>query len=251
MQTSLSGKTALVTGASNGIGRAIAAKLADSGAAVGVHYFRNRSDAEETVRQIQSRGGSAIAVQGDLTKEADAEAVIAAVAAAFGPIHILINNAGDHIGRCTLDEMTAEFWDSTMDLNIRSAFFCTRAAVKQMPDGGRIVNIASSAGFNGGGPGSTAYSAAKGAVVSWTRALAKELAPRQITCNGAAPGFIDTRFHQIHNTPETLKERMQGVALGRMGRPEEVAALTAFLASDLAGYITGEVVHINGGQYFG
>lgn len=251
MEITLEGKAALVTGAGTGIGRAIALQLGRSGAAVAVHYHRSAAGAEEVVGAIREAGGRAVAVQGDLTREEEVDRVIAEAVAAFGRVDILVNNAGDLMARHTTVEMEPAFWDSVLDLNMRSAFLCTRAALKAMPDGGRIVNMTSLAGYNGGGPGASAYCAAKGAMVSWTRALAKELAPRKITVNGVAPGYVDTRFHEVHSSPAALEAGLQGVPLGRMGRPDEVAALAAFLASGLAGYITGEVVHINGGQYLG
>ena len=251
MEIDLTGQKAVVTGASTGIGRATAVALASAGADVAVHYGSSREEAEKTAREIESHGRRAILVQGDFREaESAAAAVEQAVAGLGSPVDILVNNAGSLIARKAVDEMDAALWNDVIALNLSSIFFATKAALPHLAVGARIVNVSSIAGRTGGGPGAFAYAAAKGGVMSLTRGLAKELAPRQIRVNAIAPGVIETPFHEHFSTPQILETLRQGIPLGRIGTAAECAGVVLFLVSPLSSYITGETVDINGGQWF-
>lgn len=251
MKIDLTGKVALVTGGARDIGRAISLALADSGAAVGVNYHASGDKASQVVREIESNGGKAIALQGDVTSSADIARMIDALGKSFGNhIDILINNAGGLLARKKLDEMDEAFWDSVLALNLKSVFLVTKAVVPVMPEGSTIVNLASLAARDGGGGGALAYSAAKGAVLTLTRGLSKELAPKKIRVNCVSPGMIDTKFHDTFTSPEVRKTVASRTSLGREGTPEDVANAVLFMASDASAYITGESIEINGGIYF-
>lgn len=242
------GKTAIITGGGRDIGRACALKLASEGASVAVNYFASSAGAEATVAAIEAQGGKAIAVQGDLNRQSDAEALVSKTVEAYGSVDILVNNAGGLIARKTLAEMELSHWQAVMDLNVTSTFLMIKACLPHMSDGA-IINLASQAGRDGGGTGAVAYGAAKGAVMTMTRGLAKELGPR-IRVNALCPGMIDTDFHNIH-TPDAGRRGLEAAApLKRQGSPEDTANLVAFLASDEAAYITGANVDINGGMLF-
>jgi 3-oxoacyl-[acyl-carrier protein] reductase len=247
----LKNQIALVTGASSGIGRATAEALARQGARVAVNYFRNRAGAEQAVDTITGFGGEAMAVAADVTSAAAVAGMVEYVAKQWGPVDILINNAGDLLARRTLAEMTEEYWDQMMSLNLKSVFLCVKAVWEQMAvrKTGCIINVTSISARNGGGPGAAAYSAAKGGLLVYTKSLAKELAPYGIRVNGVAPGVILTPFHDRHSSAETIQKWLTGIPLGRTGTPEEVAGTIAFLASPAAGYITGETIEINGGMW--
>ncbi len=196
--TKLAGKIALVTGAGSGIGRATALCFGDLGMDVAVHYFRNADGAECTVAKLREMGRKAEGFQGDLSQLEDAREVVRGVEERFGKIDVLVNNAGDLVERRPLVEMSEELWRKVLDLNLTSAFFCTQAAAPGMiaRGSGAIVNVSSLAAHNGGGPGSFAYAAAKGGLISFTKAIAKELAPSGIRVNAVAPALIDaTHFH--------------------------------------------------------
>lgn len=245
------GKVAVVTGGSRDIGRAICVKLASEGASVVVNYNNNQADADATVAAVEAAGGKGIAVKADVTKSADVTALIDASKAAFGDkIDVLINNAGGLVARKTLAEMDEEFFNQVMQLNVTSTFLVTQAAAPLMGEGGAIVNLASLAGRDGGGGGAIAYSTSKGAVMTMTRGLAKELGPKGIRVNSLCPGMIATKFHDDF-TPDAVRENVaNSTALKRQGRPEETADLAAYLASDEASYITGANYDINGGLAF-
>ena len=248
--TSVQG-VALVTGGGAGLGRAIALTLGKRGARVAVHYRKSREGAEEVVAALKTAGAEAASFQGDLTKSADVKAMVDAVTAKFGSIDILVNNAGDLIERKPLLEMSEEHFRAVMDVNLTSAFLLCRAAGPGMVlrKRGTIINMSSLAAWNGGGPGAGAYSAAKGAVVSLTKALAKELAPHGIRVNCVAPGLIgETAFHGRFTAPAAFENAAKGVLLGRAGTPDEVATVVAFLASSDASFLTGETIEINGGM---
>lgn len=242
------GKTAIVTGGGRDIGQACAIKLAAEGANVAINYFTSSAGAESTVAEIERLGGNAIAVQGDLNNPADAETLVSKTIDAFGSVDILVNNAGGLIARKTIAEMDLAHWQAVMDLNVTSTFLMVKACLPHMTKGA-IVNLASQAGRDGGGAGAVAYGASKGAVMTMTRGLAKELSPN-IRVNALCPGMIDTDFHNIH-TPDAGRRGLEAAApLKRQGRPEDTANLVAYLASNEAAYITGANVDINGGMLF-
>jgi len=247
----LQNQVALVTGASSGIGRATAEALARQGAHVAVNYCRNRAGAEQAVEVIRKGGGEAFMVHADVTRSADVQAMVAASRERWGRIDILINNAGDLIARRTLADMTEEYWDQIMALNLKSAFLCVKAVWEEMVarKSGCIINVTSIAGRNGGGPGAAAYAAAKGGLLTYTKALAKELAPHGIRVNGIAPGVIATPYHERHSSPELLQKFTASIPLGRIGTAEEVADVIVFLASPAARYLIGETVEVNGGMW--
>jgi len=244
---SLENRVALVTGGSRGIGRAIALELAARGAAVIVNYNKSPEAAEEVVKQIQAAGGKAAAFQADVSDIKQAEALVKFAVETFGDLNILINNAG--ITRDQLIMMMPEAdWDAVIDTNLKSTFNCSKAAVRHMMRKryGRIVSIASVAGQMGN-PGQTNYSASKAGQIGFTKALAREIAARNITVNAVAPGFVDTEILDAMS-PETLELALKMVPLARKGQPEEIAYAVAFLASDQAAYITGQVLGVDGGM---
>lgn len=245
------GKTAVVTGGSRDIGRAICVKLAGEGANVVVNYNSNEADADATLAAIEAAGGKGVKVKADVTKSADVDALVAASREAFGDsIDILVNNAGGLVARKTLEEMDEEFFNFVMQLNVTSTFLACKAAAPFMKEGSAIVNLASLAGRDGGGGGATAYATAKGAVMTFTRGLAKELGPKGIRVNALCPGMIATTFHDKF-TPDAARENVaNSTPLRRQGRAEEAADLVAYLASDEASFITGANVDINGGLAF-
>lgn len=245
----LSGKTAIVTGGGRDIGRACVMRLAKAGANVAINYHKSSEGAESAVKEIEAAGGRAFAMQGDMTKPDDVSAFVARAGAEFGPIHVVMPITGGLLARKTIPEMTVEHWQAVMDVNVLSALLLIQAALPHMTEGGSVVTMASQAGRDGGGGGALAYATAKGAVMTMTRGMAKELAPA-IRVNSLCPGMIDTDFHNIFSKPETRKMVAGNTPLKREGTSEEVAELAVFLASDAARFITGANYDINGGLLF-
>ena len=247
VSAALENRVAVVTGGSRGIGRAVALELAKRGAAVVVNYNKSPEAAEKVAAQITADGGRAAVFQADVSAIEQAAALIKFSVDTFGDLHILVNNAG--ITKDTLIMMMSEDdWDAVVATNLKSTFNCSKAAVKHMMRKryGRIINMASVAGQMGNA-GQTNYSASKAGQIGFTKALAREVASRNITVNAIAPGFVDT---EILNSvpPEMMEAAMKFVPLGRKGQPEEIAYAVAFLASDQAAYITGQVLGVDGGM---
>ena len=251
MDRNLKGKVALVTGGARDIGKAVSLELAAAGAHVVVNTCHSVSAGEETVAKIEADGGSAILVAGDMTVESDVERFVSSAQSAFGDaLHVLVNIAGGLVARRGLAEMEESFLNDVMRLNLNSTFLATKHVAPHMPDGGAIVNCASQAARDGGGPGAAAYATAKGAVTTFTRAMAKELGARNIRVNAVCPGMIDTTFHDTFTKPEVRTTVAAGTALGREGEAAEVGRLVRWLASPEASYVTGANFDVNGGSCF-
>lgn len=244
----LEGKTAIVTGGGRDIGAAVAKKLAAEGAQVAISYFESSVGADEVVAEIVQAGGKALAVQADLNTQAGVDALVGAAIESYGSVDILVNNAGGLVARKTLAEMDLDHWNTVMTLNLTSTFLMTKACLSHMKSGA-IVNIASQAGRDGGGPGAVPYATSKGAVMTMTRGLAKELGP-DIRVNALCPGMIDTDFHNIH-TPDESRRGFEAIApIKRQGHVEDAANLVLFLACDDSAFMTGTNIDINGGMLF-
>ena len=245
-------KTVLVTGGGSGIGKAAALAYAKEGAAVALTYITSAEEAAGVVRDIQAAGGRALAIRADLTRENEVEKVFEQAEGELGALDAVFANAGGIIGRRPTVEMTLDFWREVIDVNLTSTFLTARAAFQRMAPRrqGAIVTMASLAAFNGAGPGAAAYAAAKGAIVAYTRALAKEGGPLGIRVNGVAPGLIATRFHERFNTPQGRRAVVEATPLGCEGAPDDVAQSVLFLSSARSAFVTGEIVQINGGVGF-
>ncbi len=246
----LSGKVALVTGASSGIGAASAQVLAGLGAHVAIGFNSNQKGAEQVRQEILDAGGKAVSIQADVRKADEIRKLAQQAVHEFGPIDILVNNAGSLIERLPITEMTEKRWDEVMTLNLKSAMLCAQAVAPSMIERrtGSIINIVSIAGRNGGGPGSGVYATAKGGLITFTKALAKEMAPHGVRVNAVSPGVIDTPFHEMFSTPEMMANFVKMIPVGRAGSSMEVAKVIAFLASDAASFVVGETIEVNGGQ---
>jgi len=248
----LTGRVALVTGASSGIGAATAITLADLGARVAVGYHLNVEGASEVERRINASGAArAVAMQADVRDVSAIRALVDRVTKELGPIDILVNNAGSLVKRFPIRELTEAGWDDVLTLNLKSAAFCAQAVAASMiaRKRGVIVNVGSVAGHSGGGPGAGPYAAAKAGLAAFTKSLAKELGPHGIRANAVSPGVIDTPFHEVFSTAEMMRNFVGMIPLGRTGTPMECATVIAFLASDAASYILGETIEINGGLF--
>jgi 3-oxoacyl-[acyl-carrier protein] reductase len=245
MTQTLAGKAALVTGAARGIGRAVAVRLAQSGAAVVVNYAGSAQQAQETASLIAAAGGKAVAVQADVSKASDVKRLFDACVTQFGRLDILVNNAGMMFTKPVVEVGEAEF-DRIFAVNVKGTFLCCQEAAKRMSEGGRIVNVSSTTTALML-PGYAAYVATKGAVEQFSHVLAKELGPKQITVNVVSPGPTETELFNQGKTEEQKRGFAQMAALGRLGRPQDIAAAVALLVSDEAGWITGQNIRANGG----
>ena len=244
-------KVAIVTGGGRDIGRAVSLKLAAAGARVCINFANDEASARETLAQVEAAGGRAVLHRADVTRAAEVDGLVQAAREAFGDrIDILVNVAGGLVERRPLDAIDEAFFHRVMDINLTSTFLATRAAVPHMGEGGAIVNFASLAGRDGGGPGSSIYATSKAAVMGFTRAMAKELGPRGIRVNALCCGMIATRFHDDFTRPEVRKAVAAATPLRREGRADEAADVAVYLASDAASFINGANVDVNGGVNF-
>lgn len=246
----LAGKAVLITGASTGIGAALARAYAAQGCKVGLHYNESRASAQELAAEITKTGAEVFLAQGDFSRSADVTRVVEETAAHFGRLDGLVNNAGGMLGRVPYSEMTEEQYDRVMDLNARSVVTACRVAIPWLKkQGGFIVNTSSVAARNGAGGGAGLYGSAKAFVSNVTRGLAKELIGSGIRVNAVAPGLILTPFHERYSTPEQIKGMVATIPQGRAGTAQDCVGAYLFLSSDLlSGYITGQVIEVNGGQ---
>jgi 3-oxoacyl-[acyl-carrier protein] reductase len=252
MINKLSGKNVLITAGAQGIGESITKHMIDSGANVAIHYFSSAETANRLVEYAVNKGQKAIAISGDLTNEADANAIVEKTIGAFGGINVLINNAGSLVARKMLNDMDANFWHKVMDINLTSMMFVSRAASPYLAkhENSSMVNLASLAGRKGGHPGSLVYSTSKGAILTFTRALAAELGPQGTRVNAVAPGLIlGTSFHNTHTTKEAADATISEIPIQRGGNADDVARAVVYLASEYDGFITGATLDINGGVY--
>ncbi|WZL78000.1 3-oxoacyl-[acyl-carrier-protein] reductase [Eubacteriales bacterium mix99] len=243
----LTGKVALVTGASRGIGKACAIHLADLGARVVVNYAHNRAKAEQVVTQIQQKGGEATPIPADVSNQKDVEAMVKKAVEIYGSLDILVNNAGINRDMLLL-RMKEEDWDSVINTNLKGVFLVTKAAARYMMKQrqGRIINISSVIGITGNA-GQANYAASKAGVIGFSKSIARELAARNILVNMIAPGFIDTDMTEELND-QAKKGILSKIPLKRCGKPEDVAYLAGFLASEESSYLTGQVIHVDGGM---
>ncbi len=248
----LKGKTALVTGSSQGIGAAISRLLIEGGCNVCMHYFRSSEEPERLKIIAEKKGQKALCIKADLNQENEAKRCVNEAVSYLGNFDILINNSGSLVERRWVAQIDMEYWRKVIDINITTMMLVTREMMPNFntSEGASIVNVSSLAGRKGGHPGSIVYAMTKGAVLTWTRALAVEVAPKGIRVNAVAPGFIEgTLFHKTFTTRESALKTIEGIPLGRSGNPDDVARAVAFLAAEYDGFITGETIDINGGVY--
>lgn len=251
MLQDLRDKRVLVTGASTGIGAAVAKGFAAAGAQVAVHYNASAAEAKKVVGEIEAARGKALALKGDLGGKTGAVAVVEEAVRQLGGLDVLVNNAGALLRRAPLGEIDDALFEKVVDLNVRAVVMASQAAVPHLKQAGRgsIVNTTSIAARNGGGPGSAIYGGAKAFVSSITRNMARELAPQGVRVNAVAPGVIMTPFHERFTSPELLEQLRKGIPMGYVGAPEECVGAYLFLASHaMSGYITGQTIEVNGGQ---
>ena len=247
----LKNKVVLITGASSGIGAALARAFGECGSRVAVHYRSGASAAQSVVSQINEAGGDAIAVQTDITESSQVNEMVAKVHSHFGRIDVLVNNAAGFVRRAPIVEADDDYIDDVFRLNARSVVAVSRRVIPLMAGsgGGNIINVTTQAARTGGGPGAGLYAACKGFVSTITRTMAKELVGERIRVNAVAPGVIETPFHDGHSSPEILKRFSAAIPMGRLGTAEECTGAFLFLASDEASsYVTGQIIEVNGGQ---
>ena len=249
MESILQGKVAVVTGGASGIGRAIAEAFGRYGASVLLTYHVSEQGASETVAAIEAAGSKAVALRANLTQEAEAERVIATAIDQFGALDILVANSGGLLQRSRVADCSLDLWQQALAVNLTSTFLCCRAALRYMEPAGRgcIITISSLAAHDGGGQGASHYAAAKGGVLTFTKALAKEVGPLGIRVNSIAPGLIATQFHDRFSTAAGRQAAVARTPLGREGQPEDIAGAALFLAPPAASFITGETIEVNGG----
>jgi 3-oxoacyl-[acyl-carrier protein] reductase len=250
MQLDLAGKGVLITGASTGIGAALAKAFAVEGALVAAHFYASEAQAKEVEAAIRAAGGTAVLIRGDLSKRGEARRVVEEAVKALGRLDILVNNAGALVQRKPFLEIDRELYDQVLNLNLAAVIEASQAAVPHLEaqGGGNIVNLGSIAGSNGGGPGSGIYAAAKAAIHNITRHMATDLGDRKIRVNAIAPGVIATPFHTA-TPPERMEAMRKATQLGRLGTAEDCVGPVIFLASNvLSAYVTGQILHVNGGQ---
>ena len=247
METNLSDRTALITGGGTGIGAAVAKAMAREGARVIINYSRSEEEANQTVVDITDAGGRAMAIRCDVTQFTQVNDMFDQARREFGQVDILVNNAGQVSARLSTAEMPEAEWDKTIAVNLKTVFLCSKVAIPQMRDQiGRIINVTSISAFSSkGGP---AYGPAKAGVNALTRHMAYELGPRGITVNAIAPGIIDTRIHRQGTSPDQYAKLIELIPLGRDGKVNDIAGIALLLASDAGSFITGDIIHVNGGM---
>ncbi|MEH7249453.1 SDR family NAD(P)-dependent oxidoreductase [Neobacillus niacini] len=243
------GKVVWVTGSVTGIGKAIAYQFAKHDADVVIHNFDQRHEAEKIVADLKAKGTNVLLVEGDVTSKSDVDANVEAIHQHFGRLDILVNNVGASPFKLSFEDLDEESWDKMINLNLKSTYFVTRAALSLIKASkGKIVNTCSSVVRTGGIIGGSPYTAAKGGVEALTRAMAKEFASSGVRVNGVAPGLVDTPFHEV-NVGEKYPQLINKIPLKRVGKPEDLAGAVLFLASDYADYITGEIIEVSGGAH--
>ncbi len=250
----LKGRVALVTGGATGIGGAISAAFGAAGMKVAIHYYAGSEAAQGIAQQIRSTGGEVLLLQSDIIEAKAADELVNRTVEAFGKLDVLVNNAGGMVARRPVETLDDEFFDAVVDLNVRQLVHACKAGAEAMRlnRSGSIINVSSISARTGGSPGSSIYSGAKAFVSTFTRSLARELAPQNVRVNAISPGTIATAFHERHSTPEKLEATRRSIPLMRLGRARDCAGSALFLASDaLSGYVTGQVIEVNGGQFMG
>ena len=251
MTDDASRKVAFVTGGAIGIGRDIVQRLAAAGCDVAFTWHSHAEEGAELVKQVEALGRRAVGFALDVTVSDDVEKAVEDIVGRLGRLDILVNNAGGLLARQEIQTMSDAHWHKVVALNLDSMFYCSRAAARHMRDGGRIVSVSSLAAHNGGSAGSVAYATAKAGMFGFTRGLAKELAARAITVNAVAPGLIlDTPFHETFTPKDAQATAINAIPMRRAGYPKDVSSAVEWLCSEGAGWITGEIININGGQYF-